>query len=127
MSGVTADAPVMSIAARDAGPADGQRRKRAAWRGGRSTLSPRNSGKKSAQSVAASLCTDPADRPAAESAICRMDELAGHKVPQFIWCESPAAVRQVIRMLSPHAGGLQAGALGPPARLTREDRQGWFA
>jgi len=62
--------------------------------------------------LAASICTDPADRPAAESALSRMYELAGHKVPQFIWCQSPAAVRLVIRMLSPRAGGPLAGALG---------------
>jgi hypothetical protein len=64
--------------------------------------------------LAASVCTDPADRPAAESAISRMYELAGHEVPQFIWCQSPAAVRLVIRMLSPRAGGPLAGALGRP-------------
>jgi hypothetical protein len=63
-------------------------------------------------SLAVSICTDPADRPTAESAIGRMYELAGHKVPQFIWCQSPAAVRLVIRMLSPRAGGPLAGALG---------------
>jgi hypothetical protein len=62
--------------------------------------------------LAASICTDPADRPAAESAISRTYELAGHKAPQFIWCQSPAAVRLVIRMLSPRAGGPLAGALG---------------
>jgi hypothetical protein len=62
--------------------------------------------------LAASNCTDPADRPTAESAISRMYELASHKVPQFIWCQSPAAVRLVIRMLSPRAGGPLAGALG---------------
>ena len=62
--------------------------------------------------LAASICTDPADRPTAESAISRIYELAGYKVPQFIWCQSPAAVRLVIRMLSPRAGGPLAGALG---------------
>ena len=51
--------------------------------------------------IAASLCTDPADRPASEAAIRRMYELAGCDAPQFIWCQSPAAIRLMVRMLDP--------------------------
>jgi hypothetical protein len=50
--------------------------------------------------MAASLCTDPADRPAAEAAICRMYELTERTAPQFIWCQSPAAVRLIFPMKS---------------------------
>jgi hypothetical protein len=53
--------------------------------------------------IAASLCTDPADRPAAEAAIRRMYELDGYQVPQVIWCQSPAAVRLMFRMLDPNS------------------------
>jgi hypothetical protein len=49
---------------------------------------------------AASLCTDPADRPAAEAAISRMHELAGLEAPRFIWCASPASAHLAMRVLT---------------------------
>ncbi len=62
--------------------------------------------------VAASMCTDPADRPAAEAAIRRIYELARFETPQFIWCQSPAAVRLVVRMLEPASAERRALQLG---------------
>lgn len=67
--------------------------------------------------IAASRCTDPADRPAAQAAISRQYELAGHELPQFIWCESPAAARLVIWLLSASAGPWLPA--GPGRLLTR--------
>jgi hypothetical protein len=63
---------------------------------------------------AASVCTDPADRPAAEAAIGRLYDLAGHEAPRFVWCQSPAAACVAVMVLSAGAGtwlprGLGAG------------------
>jgi hypothetical protein len=64
--------------------------------------------------LTASLCTDPADRPAAEAAICRIYEMDGRKAPPFIWCQSPAAVRLMIRMLDPDSPRQRAVKVGEP-------------
>jgi hypothetical protein len=53
---------------------------------------------------AASLCTDPADRPAAEAAIGRIHEIVGLKVPRFIWCASPASAHLAMRVLAADTG-----------------------
>jgi hypothetical protein len=49
--------------------------------------------------LANSSCTDPAQRPTAEAAIRRLYKLVGQSAPQFIWCQSPAAIRLIARML----------------------------
>jgi hypothetical protein len=64
--------------------------------------------------IAASLCTDPADRPAAEAAIGRVYGLLGLKVPRFIWCASPASAQLAIRVLAADAGASMAGGAGRP-------------
>ena len=62
--------------------------------------------------VADGLCTDPADRPAAEAAISSIYELIEYKPPQFIWCQSPAAARLVIRMLDSDSAEQRARTVG---------------
>jgi len=64
--------------------------------------------------IAASLCTAPADRPAAEAAIGRIHELAGLKVPRFIWCASPASAHLAMRVLAADAGASMPGGPGRP-------------
>jgi hypothetical protein len=59
--------------------------------------------------IAASRCTDPADRSAAEAAIGRIHELAGLAVPRFIWCASPASAHLAMRVLAEDAGAAMPG------------------
>src|SRR5207302_2871493 len=45
-------------------------------------------------------CTDPADRPVAESAITKMYEAVGKQPPRFIWCDSPMTAQLAMHLLS---------------------------
>jgi hypothetical protein len=62
--------------------------------------------------IAATLCTDPADRPAAEAAIRRSYELAGLQAPRFIWSESPATAFLMARILDSASPERQAPKVG---------------
>jgi hypothetical protein len=62
--------------------------------------------------MAVSLCTVPADRPGAEAAIGRIHELAGLKVPRFIWCASPASAHLAMRVLAVDAAAAIPGGRG---------------
>ena len=61
--------------------------------------------------LAAGLCTDSADRPAAEAAITEMYRLIGKPVPQFVWTDSPATASLAIWLLSGMAGKKLRGSL----------------
>jgi hypothetical protein len=73
------------------------------------------------------LCTDPADRPAAEAAIRDLYELAGQDGPQFLWCQSPAAIRLIIRMLDPDYGHRRALKVGEIPGYLEYPRPGLLA
>jgi hypothetical protein len=62
--------------------------------------------------IAASVCTDPADRSAAEAAIRWMYEFHGREAPRFIWCASPAAVHLALRVLAANDGAWLLGGGG---------------
>jgi len=49
-----------------------------------------------AKYLAATLCTDPVDRPAAEAAITRVYRLYGRPAPRFEWVASPVAALSVL-------------------------------
>src|SRR3990167_11307133 len=46
------------------------------------------------------LCTEPADRPSAEAAICRLYQEIDKPAPVFLWFSSPAMVSLAITLLT---------------------------
>ena len=66
--------------------------------------------------LAAAVCTNPADRPAAEAAIRRLYELSRSRAPRFIWCESPAAAHVALRVLAVDRAWLRPGGSVFPGR-----------
>ena len=61
-------------------------------------------------------CTDPADRPRAESAITKMYAAMGEPAPQFVWADSPLSANILICLLRENKRALLGASLGDSLR-----------